>query len=375
MSRPSDSRSSRLVEAMFDGASGRLVLALTGLAIAQPLTAQAQRNPSPVILPQPSEEVRSVTTASREVKDVFARAAHAVVKVHGVDEHSDIYGTGFFIDPTGTLYTSYSVGGEAENFTVQFDGKNYPARQIVADDRSGIAMLKIHAATPVLPIGKSQQLEVATPVVSIGFPLDLPETPAFGMIAGFDRKYLGRFFSTTHLRVNLPVQRAEAGAPLLNLNGEVVGILTNSLENNSGCHALPIEAAEKIRGDFVRFGEPRHGWVGANVAEAPDSVEGSRAEVTEVLDTPASDAGIKPGDILLQVGKTKVKEPEDILDASFFITAGDIVPITVVRGKEKLTFNVQADVHPLAKHAPVSATLTPNRGIPLNLQSAPPPKQ
>ena len=312
---------------------------------------------------------------SREVKDVFAHSSHAVVKIHGVDEHSDIFGTGFFIDPTGTLYTTYSVGGEAEDLTVEFNGKSYPAKTVVADIRSGIAMLKIDAVTPALPIGKSQQVEVATPVVSIGFPLDLPETPSFGMIAGFDRKYLGRYFSTTHLRVNLPVQRGEAGAPLLNLNGEVIGILMNSLENTSGCHALPIEAAEKIRGDFVRFGEPRHGWVGANVAEANVSVDGSRAEVTEVLDTPASDAGIQTGDIVLQVGKTKVREPEDILDASFYITAGDTVPITVMRGDEKLTFNVQAEVHPASKHAPMLATPNLNRAIPLNLQATPPPQQ
>src|SRR5437868_3160454 len=296
---------------------------------------------------------QSASAISREVKDVFARASRAVVRIHGVDEHSDIYGTGFFVDPTGTLYTAYTVGGEAENFSIEFNGKSYPARQVVADVRSGVAMLKIDAVTPALPIGKTQSMEVATPVITIGFPLDLPETPSFGMIAGFDRKYLGHFFPTTHLRVNLPVQRGEAGSPLLNLNGEVVGIIVSSLENNSSCYALPIEAAEKIRGDFVRFGEPRHGWVGANVAEAPDSTEGSRAEVTEVLDTPATEAGIKPGDILLQVGNTKVREPEDVLDASFFITAGDTVPITVVRGKEKLTFSVQADVHPRAKNVPL----------------------
>jgi len=53
--------------------------------------------------------------------------------------------------------------------------------------------------------------------------------------------------------VNLPTQRGEAGAPLLNFKGEVVGILVSSLENNSSCYALPIDAAEKIRNDFVRF--------------------------------------------------------------------------------------------------------------------------
>src|SRR5437879_7306984 len=108
-------------------------------------------------------------TISEHVKEIFERAAKAVVKVHGVDEHSEIFGTGFFIDPTGTLYTSYTVGGEAENFTVEFEGKTYPARQVLADVRSGMAMLKADVATPALPIGKSELLEVATPVVTIGF--------------------------------------------------------------------------------------------------------------------------------------------------------------------------------------------------------------
>lgn len=316
---------------------------------------------------------RSATSISREVRDVFERAAKAVVKVHGVDEHSEIFGTGFFVDPTGTLFTSYTVGGEAGNFTIEYEGKKYAAHQILADVRSGLAMLKADLATPALPLATSQQLEVATPVITIGFPLDLPKTPSFGMIAGFDRKYLGRYFSTTHLRVNLPTQRGEAGAPLLNLKGEVVGILVSSLENNSVCYALPIDAAEKIHSDFVRFGEARHGWIGANVSFAQTPVEDSRAEITDIMaTTPATDSGLKPGDILLQVGKVKVREPEDVLDASFFITAGDTVSITVMRGHEKLTFNIQADFHPGSKQPPLIASpVSPNRAIPLNLQDAP----
>jgi S1-C subfamily serine protease len=308
-------------------------------------------------------------TAISHVKDVFERAAKAVVKIHGVDEHCEISGTGFFIDPTGTLYTAYTVGGEAGNFTIEFNGKRYPARQVLADIRSGMAILKTDVATPALPIGKSEELEVATPVVAIGYPLDLPETPNFGMIAGFDRKYLGRYFSTTHLRVNLPTQRGEAGAPLLNMKGEVVGILVSSLENNSACYAVPIEAAEKIRSDFVRFGEARHGWVGINVSEAAKQVEGSRAEMTQIMEgTPAAGSGIKTGDILLQVGRKKVHEPEDVLDASFFITAGDAVPITVMRGNEKLTFNVHAELHPASQRPPLIASPT-NQAIPLKLDS------
>jgi serine protease Do len=316
---------------------------------------------------------QSANSISREVKDIFEKARAAVVKIHAVDPHGELCGTGFFVDPTGTLYTSYSVGGEADNFTVEFKGKRLPAKQLVADIRSGLAILKVDSMTPTLSVGKSDELEVATPVVSIGFPLDLGETANFGMIAGFDRKYMGHFFSTIHLRANLPTQRGEAGAPLLNFKGEVIGVIVSSLENNSSCYAVPIEAAEKIRNDFVRFGEIRHGWIGIDVAEAAEAVAGSRATMTNIVpETPAAESGVKTGDILLQVGNKPIHQPEDVLDASFYITAGDAVPITVIRGEEKLTFNVQADFHPDGQRPPVIAapTLT-NRAIPLSLQSDP----
>src|SRR5499427_9957557 len=110
-------------------------------------------------------------SASQQIREVFERAAKAVVKIQGVDEHSEICGNGFFIDPTGTLYTAYTVGGEAGNFTVEFGGRKYPARQLLADIRSGTALLKVDETTPALPIGKSEELEMATPVVAIGYPL------------------------------------------------------------------------------------------------------------------------------------------------------------------------------------------------------------
>jgi len=349
-----------------------------GSLFAQEQSAKTTSEKTKEMFERSLSRAESATAISHQIKDVFARAAKAVVKIHGVDEHSEICGTGFFIDPTGTLYTAYTVGGEAGNFTIEFGGKKYPARQLLADIRSGTAMLKIDEATPALPIGKSEQLEVATPVVSIGFPLDLPETPNFGMVAGFDRKYLDRYFSTTHMRLNLPSQRGEAGAPLLNMKGEVVGIVVSSLENNSACYAVPIEAAEKIRGDFMRFGEARHGWVGINVSMAHQPVEGSVAEMTQIMgDTPAARSGIKAGDILLQVGRKKVTQPEDVLDASFFITAGDVVPITVMRGNQKLTFSVPATLHPASRNGLLlAAPGTPamnQQGIPLSLGSDVPP--
>lgn len=295
------------------------------------------------------------------------------MKIRAVDRHGKISGTGFFVDAAGTLYTAYSVAADADDFTVEFEGQELPARAVMTDLRSGMAMLKVDTATPPLPIGNARELDVATPVLTVGFPLDLPKTPSFGMIAGFDKKYLGRYFTTTHLRVNLPTQRGEAGAPLLNFKGEVVGILVSSVDNGSACFALPIDAAEKVRSDFVRFGEVRHGWVGINVAEAETPVEGSSARFTEIMpNTPAAESGAQPGDILLQVGSKEVHQPEDVIDASFFITAGDPVPITVRRGEEKLTFTVEADFHPASQRPPVIASpLGPRQALPLSLEGRP----
>lgn len=312
--------------------------------------------------------IPSTSSISREVKEIFEKAGKAVVKIRGIDEHGELSGTGFFIDPAGTIFTAFSVGGDTENLSIDFEGKTYPARVLMSDLRSGIAILKADITTPALTIGKSDSLEVATPVMTIGYPLDLPETPSFGMVAGFDRKFMGRHFNTTHIRVNVPTQRGEAGAPLLNFKGEVIGILVAQIENGSACYALPIDAAEKIRNDFIRFGEARHGWIGINVAPSEKPVEGSTAQMTEIMkETPAFDSGVRAGDILLQVGNTKVHQPEDVIDASFFITAGDTVPIIVVRGNEKMTFEIKADCHPLSPCAPRAATVMPPAGIPLQI--------
>src|SRR5256714_2469315 len=329
----------------------------------------AQDVPPAPVSEQTRTQEPSTSSISREVKEIYEKSGKAVVKIRGTDQHGDLSGTGFFIDPAGTLYTAFSVGGDTENLTIEFDGKTYPARVMMADLRSGIAILKADIATPALPIGKSETIEMATPVMTIGYPLVLPSTPSFGMVAGFDRKFLDRYFCTTHVRVNLPTQRGEAGAPLLNFKGEVIGILVAQIENGSACYALPIDAAEKIRNDFIRFGEARHGWIGIYVAAADKPVEGSTARMTEIMkDTPAFGCGVQSGAILLQVGKTKVHQPEDVIDASFFITAGDTVPIIVVRGSEKMTFEVQADFHPQSHHAPLLAAPGQN-GFPLQIES------
>jgi S1-C subfamily serine protease len=285
------------------------------------------------------------------VANVFRGSAEAVVRVESGDELGKVAGTGFFIDPEGHLYTLSSVVGDGLGITVTQGGRSKPARLLAKDSRSGIALLKVEESrpTPFLTKGDCQALQAASPLVVVGFPFDHDVTPSFGIVGGFDRQSQGRFFTTTHIRANIPVQRGQAGSPALDLDGKVVGVLVSGFEEGSGCYVLPIRAAEKVRADHARFGEVRHGWAGVTVQEIPEPVQGSRLAIDMVDPSGPAAAQFRPGDVILQVGDVAVREPEDALDASFFLTAGDAVEVKVARGGEVLTLPFVAGEHPAGR--------------------------
>ena len=286
---------------------------------------------------------QGLTSISSDVKKVFDQSKNAVVRIQAEDEHGRLAGTGFFVDPSGTIFTAYGVGGESWGIVVEFGSSRYPAQRLVADPRSGIAILKVAADTPWLSTGDSDDLKLASPVVTIGYPMDLSVTPSFGMIGGFDLKYLNQYFSTTLIRANIAAQRGEAGSPVLNLKGEVVGILIFPIDGRTACYALPIKAAEKVRTDYVRFGEVRPGWVGVSVVESDEPVHNSTVVIQNFADgSPAIDSGLQQGDVLLRIGTVEIHSPPDIVNASFFLTAEQDVPIMVFREGKEMTIRVTA---------------------------------
>jgi S1-C subfamily serine protease len=289
---------------------------------------------------------------ANEVRTVFEKCRKAVVRIQALDTHGMLYGTGFFIDPNGTLVTLYTVGGESRDILVCDDTRRLPARRLVGDPRSGIAILKVEAETPFLPVGKSRQLALAAPVVTIGYPMDLPVSPGFGTVAGFDIKYGGRYFAAAHIRANVPVQRGQGGAPLLNLQGDVVGILISSLDAGSAAFALPIEAAEKVRRDYLRFGAIRPGWLGIAVNAAAEPVAGSTARIDEIFSgEPGAAGGLKKDDVIIQIGDHPIASPDDVRNAAFYTTAEDEITIKAIRGSEEILANLCATDPPSAPAA------------------------
>lgn len=280
---------------------------------------------------------------TRQIQKVFNIATPAVCKITAADKHGRLSGTGFFIDTSGTILTTYSVGSGTRDITVETVDGEYEGRRLMADTRSGVAILKIDADTSFLPLGDSSEIHVATPVVAVGFPMDLEVSHSFGTIAGFDLKYLGRYFSTTHLRANVPVMRGQGGGPLLGLDGRVLGVLISSVDGGAGCHALPVDGIKKVYSDFVQYGRVRHGWIGVTVEQRDTESPVSSAVVCDInTKAPAAEAGIRNGDILLGIGGRAISKPQDVLDASFYLTAGDVVELKVWRDGEVLQFPVSA---------------------------------
>lgn len=298
-----------------------------------------------------------------EVSNVYEQAAPSVVRVHASDGPEQLTGSGFFIDGQGTILTAYAVIGQAAGASVDVNGRNFPAKILGRDPRSGVAVLKIDAGkTPFLEFGEGLSLRPASAVVSVAFPYDLKAEPTLGLVAGFDVKYLTRFFATTHLRANLPIKPGQIGGPLLDSHGKVVGVLMLEIDEGKACYALPIEAASKVASDIVKHGEPRHGWMGVGVM--PDRSRPDRGAPVFVdrlyKGTPAEKSGLKAGDEVISIGGKPVREPSDVLDAAFFSVVGEKVPVKVRRdGKEEI-FTIIVSARPDSSRMVEPAPLFPN---------------
>lgn len=296
-----------------------------------------------------SDEKSFGDNINAEFHRIFENCRQAVVRVHSSDEEGARFGSGFFVDAFGTIYTHAGIVSKAGEVDVTYEGRTVPARVIVADTRSGIALLKVEGNTPFIRLGDCSKATVATPVIAVGFPGELEACPSIGIIASHDKHHLGQYFSTTHFRANMAVQQGEGGAPVVNMNGEVIGILVSHLVDASSCHILPIRAAEKVRQDMLRFGELRPGWVGVEVEDIREPVSGSTAQIQALNpQTPAYQAGLRAGDILLSIGGTPINGCEDVLDAAYYLTAGDLADVQVQRGSEKLSISVKPILHPCA---------------------------
>ena len=271
-------------------------------------------------------------------------------------------GSGFIIREDGYVVTNYHVVENAEVVKVHVEGLSevLTARVVGSDPRSDLALLKVASRRklPVLPLGNSERLPVGAWVVAIGNPFGLAHVATKGIVSGKGRTLgdLQRFRPGSFydfIQTDAAIDRGSSGGPLLNLNGEVVGINTaiNSLARGIS-FAVPVDLAKAVLPQLQQHGQVIRAYLGISI----DGVTWELAEsfgmkipegvlITQVKKgTPAERAGLQKGDIILRFGGLKVRGPGDMSWRAATATAGEPVEMEIWREKKLQAVSITPEV-------------------------------
>jgi serine protease Do len=261
-------------------------------------------------------------------------------------------GTGFIIDKDGFIVTNNHVVKDADKIKVVLkDKREFDAEIVGRDPHTDLALIKIDTKKdlPTVRLGSSDKLQVGEWVAAIGSPFGLEQTVTAGIVSAKGR-VIGSGPYDDFIQTDASINPGNSGGPLINMNGEVVGINTAIIAGGQGIgFAIPIDLANGIIKQLKTNGEVTRGWLGITIQD----LSGELAEyygvkgqtgvlVADVIPgDPADQAGIKPKDIILKVNGDTVTTGRDLTAKSADLTVGDNAALTVLRdGKEK-TLNVK----------------------------------
>ncbi len=266
-------------------------------------------------------------------------------------------GSGFFIHPDGYILTSYHVvedGGEirvSRHSPEDAGAQTYPATLIGKDELTDVALLKIDSPRkfPVLPLGNTELVDVADWVVVIGNPYGMANSVTVGVVSYKGRTGIapnGKDGYFDYLQTDASINPGNSGGPVLDLNGTVVAIASAINVSAQGIgFALPIEVAKAVLPQLSTQGSVRRSWMGISVRDHADSEEPESAEgvvVSNVLSGgPASEAGLKAGDVILRVGSTAIRRADALRWKVALGQVGKLMDLTVRRRGKPLHFLVK----------------------------------
>jgi S1-C subfamily serine protease len=318
-------------------------------------------NPHPVAAedsdPKPATGV--VQSFEQEIQNIFHRTTDSVVQVKTILAVKDALkgdvltealsiGTGFFVDSDGHILTAASVTRGSETAVVYWKGKAYEAKSIGQDPRTNLALLKIDARTPSLPIGNPDELRTGSLTLAVGYPADAPISAEYGFVSNADSTQMIHPFAITHIRSSVRVQPGQSGSPVLNSRGEVIGLVLMAMNDSSSTFILPINAAKKIQTDLLAHHEARHGWTGLTI-EVKRTIlnEAEGISIRDVYkDCPGHKAGIRPGDVLVKIGDKPIRTPADVINATFYLSIDETVNYTVARDGTQMVIPVKVVARP-----------------------------
>ncbi len=264
-------------------------------------------------------------------------------------------GSGFVIDSSGIIITNNHVIADADEITANFaDGTKLDATVIGRDVKTDIAVLKVEADKPLKAVsfGNSETLRVGDWVMAIGNPFGLGGTVTVGIVSALERDINSGPYDK-FIQTDASINRGNSGGPLFNLDGEVIGINTAIISPTGGSigigFAVPSEIALPVIEQLREYGETRRGWLGVRIQEVTDEIAESLgmeramgalvAGVTE--GGPAAEAGIEPGDVIVEFDETDVPMMRDLPRIVADTAVGKRVDVVVLRKGKRVTVSVE----------------------------------
>ena len=238
-------------------------------------------------------------------------------------------GSGFIVDKRGYIMTNAHVVADSARINVKLDsGEEYQAKIIGVDDETDLAVLKIEAGRdlPVAKLGNSDRAQVGDWVLAIGSPFGLTRTVTAGIISQVQRATPSSTLFQRFIQTDAAINRGNSGGPLVNMNGEVIGvnsqIATTNGDFNGVGFALPSLDAANVFEQIVRSGKVRRGYLGVTLesvkpeyAKVYGMQEAKGAIIMQVRDTQgaAAIAGLRSGDIIVDFGGRAVDNALDLI--------------------------------------------------------------
>ncbi len=265
-------------------------------------------------------------------------------------------GSGFIVSSDGYILTNAHVVGEAEEINVRLtDRREFPAKVIGTDARTDVAVIKIDAQDlPVVSIGDPSALKTGEWVLAIGSPFGLANTATAGIVSATSRS-VGGGSPVPFIQTDVAVNPGNSGGPLFNLDGEVVGINSMIFSQSGGymgiSFAIPIDEAMDVREQLIKTGRVVRGRIGVGAQDVDASLARSfkldkpRGALISFVepDGPAASAGIKPGDVVLEVNGEDIEQSADLANNVSDIKPGEIAKLAVWRGGKEQTIEVKVD--------------------------------
>jgi serine protease Do len=260
-------------------------------------------------------------------------------------------GSGFIISDDGYILTNNHVVENTDKILVKIsDGKEYEAKIIGTDEKTDIALIKIkpNHNLPVAEIGDSDLLRVGEWVIAIGNPFGLAQTVTAGIVSAKGR-VIGAGPYDNFIQTDASINPGNSGGPLFNMQGKVVGINTAIVAQGQGIgFAIPINMAKSILADLKTKGKVSRGWLGISIQDISEDIAKSMdykgttgVLITDVFQNdPADKAGIKVGDVILEINEKKIADSHDLLLTVASLHAGDKAKIKIYRDGKEMIFNV-----------------------------------